>query len=226
MLADSEGSGTGCFATNSATVGSFIKLDNLASFMSNGSTYTVNIVLRGNWAVSSSIGGMVWVKFGNNCASAPIAGPGCKVVVPSCSMSQGFYFAKPMTNKGAVAWPSAVVKVGGDVNGMFVGTEATQLQGQNLWDNNRGNYPYHKAFFQASAIKLSMAAGQYRGGVSSVDNALQMIDNAFRTNGINLLAPSTIPSGNTALENEMENAAGTIGSWISNNHCDGPAPAL
>lgn len=140
-------------------------------------------------------------KSGRNtgCGLFTFPGFGCPpVVVKSCSMSQGYYFAKPN-----LVWASTV-KVGGKVY--------TQEEGKAIWKaSNRGGIADSKAgFTQVVAIKLSAATVHPS---ASVWADVAIVEAYLAT--LNKLTPTYLPTGNAA----AKAAAGRIGDWIDANHC-------
>ncbi len=140
-------------------------------------------------------------KSGRNtgCGLFTFPGFGCPpVVVNSCSMSQGYYFAKPN-----LVWETTV-KVGGKIY--------TQEEGKAIWKaSNRGGIPDSKAgFTQVVAIKLSSATVHPS---ASVWADVAIVEAYLST--LNKLSPTYLPTGNTA----AKAAAGRIGDWIDANHC-------
>ncbi|MFM7667367.1 MAG: hypothetical protein ACKO7D_04180 [Bacteroidota bacterium] len=121
-------------------------------------------------------------------------------VSQGCSMSKGYWFASP-----AAVWPSTGVTVGGH--------NYTEAEAKAIWNtsNQNGLPDSKKAFTQVVAIKLSSAT---IGSSASVWSEVTVAE-AYLSS-LNKLSPSYLPTGNSA----ASNAAGTIGNWINNNHCN------
>jgi len=129
---------------------------------------------------------------GGVCGSGPVA----------CSLSQGYWFAKPQA-----VWPAGSVTIGGK--------PYTQAEGKAIWNtsNSKGLLNAKAAFLQASAIKLSNVAP-----TASVWADVQIIDNYLAS--IAKLAPGSIPANSKTGANASAGAAaGRIGKWIDANHC-------
>jgi hypothetical protein len=140
-------------------------------------------------------------KSGKNtaCGVFNFPGFGCPpVAVTSCSMSQGYWFAKPNNTWGTS------VKIGGKTY--------TQTEGQAIWKaSNKGGLADSKAgFTQVAAIKLS---GSTVHPSSSVWQDVAIVEAWLNT--LNKLSPTYLPSNNSA----AKAAAGRIGNWIDANHC-------
>ena len=121
-------------------------------------------------------------------------------VNPVCSLSQGYWFAKPQSTWGA-----------GVTFGAFTYSKA---DGVAIWNSsNKGGLPNAKAAFtQASAIKLSNVAA-----TAAVWADVAIIDAYFATLPTKMTA-SNIPKNNAA-NAAAGAAAGRIGQWIDANHC-------
>lgn len=120
-----------------------------------------------------------------------------------CSLSQGYWFAKPNA-----VWPNGTVTLGGKTY--------TQSEGKAIWNtsNSRGLLNAKAAFTQASAIKLSNVSPS-----ASVWADVQIIENYFAS--IAKLNPASLPSNSKTGANAAAGAAaGRIGTWINNNHCN------
>ncbi len=122
-------------------------------------------------------------------------------VNPACSLSQGYWFAKPQ----AVWGNGGTVTLGGKVY--------TQAEGKAIWNtSNKGGLLNAKAAFtQASAIKLSNVAAS-----ASVWADVAIIDAYFAS--IPKISATSIPKNSTA-NAAAGAAAGRIGQWIDANHC-------
>jgi hypothetical protein len=121
---------------------------------------------------------------------------------PICSLSQGYWFAKPQT-----IWPNnGTLTLGGKVY--------TQAEGKAIWNtsNKGGMLNAKQAFTQAAAIKLSGVVA-----TASVWADVQIIENYFAT--MPKISATLIPKNNS-LNTEAGAAAGRIGTWINANHCN------
>jgi hypothetical protein len=121
---------------------------------------------------------------------------------PTCSLSQGYWFAKPQT-----IWPNnGTVTLGESVY--------TQAEGKAIWNtSNKGGMLNAKlAFTQATAIKLSGVDAS-----ASVWADVAIIDAYFAS--IGKISAGSIPK-NSSANAAAGAAAGRIGDWISQNHCN------
>lgn len=119
-----------------------------------------------------------------------------------CSLSQGYWFAKPQA-----VWPNGTVTLGGKTY--------TQAEGKAIWNTtNRGGLLNAKAAFtQAAAIKLSKVKPS-----AAVWADVQIIENYLAT--IAKLNPASLPANTKTGPNAAAGAAaGRIGNWINSNHC-------
>jgi hypothetical protein len=160
------------------------------------------LVLSGNYSIDSNM--VAYFKSGSRtgCCTKTVPGIGCKIV-EVCSLSQGFYFAKP-----GPTWPSNVT-IGG-----FTYTEA---EGRAIWNcsNAGGIRDSKKAFTQVAALKLSNA---YPTGNAQIDADVVSIEAYLSGLNQKLVACTFLPTGTTAGALAAQ-AAGRIGDWINNNHC-------
>lgn len=120
-----------------------------------------------------------------------------------CSLSQGYWFAKPNA-----VWPNGVLTIGGKIY--------TQAEGKAIWNtsNSRGLLNAKAAFTQAAAIKLSNVSPN-----ASVWADVQIIENYLAS--IAKLNPASLPANTKTGPNAAAGAAaGRIGNWINNNHCN------
>jgi hypothetical protein len=109
----------------------------------------------------------IWVKAGNACHNDIVAGPGCTTEesTENCSMSQGYYFASPVS-----VWSS--VTVGGvtmtkeEASAIFKGSKKTAAQ---------------KAWFQAATIKLSAST---IAPTASIWTYVTQVESLITTHGI------------------------------------------
>ena len=173
------------------------------NFGTSGTTATqYRLVLSGNYGTADN---QAFFKSGSStgCCEKTILGIGCKVE-ETCSLSQGYYFAKP-----GPTWPTGMVSVGG-----FTYTEA---EGRAIWNcsNAGGIGDSKKAFTQVAALMLS---GAYPTGNAQIDADVVTIQTYLSALGQKLVACSYLPTG-TVASAPAAAAAGRIGTWISNNHC-------
>ena len=120
-----------------------------------------------------------------------------------CSLSQGYWFAKPQA-----LWPNGTVTLGGKTY--------TQAEGKAIWNtsNSKGLLNAKAAFTQAAAIKLSKVSPN-----APVWADVQIIENYFAS--IAKLNPLSLPANTRTGANAAAGAAaGRIGNWINNNHCN------
>lgn len=147
---------------------------------------------------------LAYYKSGQNstCGTFNFPAFGCErlVVNEGCSLSQGYWFAKP-----DLVWPGSVV-VGGK--------SYTRLEGLAIWNSsNKGGIPHAKqGFLQVAAIKLSgstvLSTASVWADVTIVENWLTTLPKLTPTNVKNYTNPVVAA------------AAGRIGDWISANHCE------
>lgn len=157
------------------------------------------LTVNKNFSVDSLVTGVY--KSGQNtaCGTFVFSGFGCPVIEEtSCSLSQGYYFAKP-----DLVW-SSTVTIGGYTY--------TQAEGKAIWNtSNKGGIRDSKAgFTQVTAIKLSTASISTS---ASVWADVAIVETYLA--GLGKLSPTNLPTGDTA----AKEAAGRIGDWIDNNHC-------
>jgi hypothetical protein len=149
-------------------------------------------------------------KSGKNtgCGTFLFPGFGCPKPVKSCSLSQGYWFASPVSAQSGTAikkWSSSGVTVGGHTY--------SEAEGRAIWGtSNQGGIPDSKSgFHQVAAIKLS---GSTVSPSASVWADVAIVEGWL--SGLGKLSTSNLPTGNTA----AKAAAGRIGDWINANHCD------
>lgn len=119
-----------------------------------------------------------------------------------CSLSQGYWFAKPQA-----VWTTGTVTIGGKTY--------FQAEGKAIWNaSNKGGLLNAKAAFtQAAAIKLSKVAPS-----ASVWADVQIIESYLAS--IPKLTATNIPANSKTGPNAAAGAAaGRIGAWIDANHC-------
>lgn len=142
------------------------------------------ITLTGNW-------GMYFDACKQVC-TPPSEGEGC-------SMSQGYWFASPVS-----VWPSTGVTV--------AGYTYTKQEALDIWNtSNAGGIPdSKKGFLQVATIYLSgetvFHSATVWTDVATVEAWLSTLDK---------LSPSNLPTGNS----NAGSAAGRIGDWVNAHHC-------
>jgi hypothetical protein len=117
-----------------------------------------------------------------------------------CSMSQGYWFASPIS-----VWPSTGVTVAGHT---YTKEEAIEI-----WNTSNvgGIADSKKGFLQVATIYLS-GATVYRSATVWADVAI--VEAWLLTLG--KLSPTNLPTGN----NTVGSVAGNIGDWVDKNHCE------
>lgn len=158
------------------------------------------LTVNQNFSIDTAVTGVY--KSGNNtgCGVFLFSGLGCPIIEEtSCSLSQGYYFAKP-----DLVW-AGTVTIGGHTY--------TQAEGQAIWNtSNKGGIKDSKAgFLQVAAIKLS---GSSVSASASVWADVAIVESYLASLG--KLSPSNLPTGDAA----AKAAAGRIGDWIDLNHCE------
>ncbi len=158
------------------------------------------LTVNQNFDIDTEVTGVYKSGRETGCGVFLFSGFGCPIVEEnSCSLSQGYYFAKPN-----LVW-AGTVTIGGYTY--------TQAEGQAIWNtSNRGGIKdAKKGFLQVAAIKLS---GSSVGPSASVWADVTIVENYLA--GLGKLSPINLPTGNAA----AKAAAGRIGEWIDNNHCE------
>ena len=148
------------------------------------------------------------------CGQFCFEGIGCLVENPpppeGCSFSQGFWFAKPLSEVNA--WPGGGITMGGE--------DYTAEEARSLWKVN-GNIELKRAFTQAATIKLSIADG-FLLDPSGVIGYVNSIDAVLTT--LPKLTPGNLVSTNKSLSGatrkNLGQWAGAIGSYVDENHCE------
>lgn len=143
------------------------------------------ITATGNWAMHFEACKQVCVP--------PSEGEGC-------SMSQGFWFASPVS-----VWPETGIKV--------AGYSYTKAEAIAIWNtSNAGGIPdSKKGFLQVATIYLSGATVYH---AASVWTDVAIVEDWLSTLG--KLSPTNLPTGNSV----VGSAAGRIGDWVDENHCE------
>lgn len=186
--------------SQSCNSGNVIKFD----FGTSGTNTTwYAVVLDGtNYALSNNSNGAV-LKAGNACCTRNIEGVVCSEQIPLCGLSQGYFFSKP-----GVIWCGT-----GSVT--FGTVTITQAQGTALWPS-QGNV-MKKAFFQASTIQLN----QCMNNLTSPDllDEYNYLSDVLAHSSLSGITAGTIPAGYNSAD--IAAAAGAIGTWINEHHCEG-----
>jgi hypothetical protein len=122
---------------------------------------------------------------------------------PACSLSQGYWFAKPQS-----VW----------TNGLTLGNQSyTRAEGVAIWNttNKGGLLNVKAAYTQAAAIKLSGvdASASVWADVAIIESYLSTLP---KLTAANIGTYKNQKSGPNAAAGA---AAGRIGSWIDANHC-------
>jgi hypothetical protein len=198
---------------NSATCGNDQYANTPTLKFDIGGDYRIKIVVTENY--QPGVMYALW-KGGNDpgCGMTCFEGISCLIDNPpppeGCSFSQGFWFAKPISEENA--WPGGSLMMGGK--------SYTQAEGKALFFVS-GNIELKRAFTQAATIKLSMASG-YLTDPSGIMQAVNNIENVL--NGLPKLTPANIASVNRGLSaatrRNLSNWAGTIGNYVDANHCE------
>ncbi len=136
------------------------------------------------------------------CCTVTFTGVGCPVPQAWCAFSQGYWFARPET-----IWCQNVT---------FGTNSYTQAQGQSLFPS--GPNAARHAFTQASALQLSMHCVNNGAAIpASILAAYNTCVNFLAGLTYNDLLNGSYPP--SSYQNIM-NAAGAIGDWIQDNHCE------
>lgn len=172
------------------------------------------VVITENYAIG--FGQQAIYKSGSQTCQGYLCFEGINCTIPpieeeeGCSFSQGFWFAKPLSD--ANAWPGGSITMGGKVY--------TAVEARSLWGIS-GNIEIKRAFTQAATIKLSTAAG-YLTPPATVSTYVNNIDNVL--SGLPKLTPDNLVMVNKSLPKvsrvAMSNWAGALGNWIDENHCE------
>jgi len=177
-----------------------------AAGTSGGAKTYYKLVLTMNYdPVNTAFG---YYKSGSRmpCCTFNFTGVGCLHVGEGCSYSQGYWFSN-----GDHAWPDVNGAAPGNVT--IGGYDYTEAEGRDIWNtsNAGGMKDSKKAFLQVAAIKLS---GNSISPGASVWSDVNICETWLATLG--KLSPGNLPTGNSA----VSTAAGNIGEWITNNHCE------
>jgi hypothetical protein len=159
------------------------------------------LTVNKNFSVDSNVLAVYKSGRTTGCGTFNFPGFGCPIVTPDegCSLSQGYYFAKP-----GLVWGTTVT---------IGGYTYTQAEGVAIWNtSNKGGIKDAKAgFLQVAAIKLS---GSTVSPSASVWADVAIVE-AYLS-GLGKLSPGNLPTGNAA----AKSAAGRIGDWIDLHHCE------
>jgi hypothetical protein len=182
--------------------GNAIKFD-MGTTGSNTTYYS--LLLQGtNYAISTTNKGLF--KAGTGCCMKDIKGITCKTSSTWCAYSQGYWFAKPN-----VEWCQSSVTFVDGVNNLTV----TKEDGRALWPSQDNTM--EKAFFQASALQLSMCMNGGAAIPNSIMTQYLYLRNMLARTEMEFIMSNTAPAGYNL--SDIQKAAGEIGSWISSNHC-------
>jgi hypothetical protein len=169
----------------------------------------IRIVTNKNFGTEAGIPFMV--KAATCCALIPSAGPGCGTVpqgeLEGCSYSQGYYFAKP-----GPTWWVPQISVGGHIY--------TEAEGRAIWNtsNKGGISDAKKCFLQVVAIRQSEAEGFTLPDATVWDDVY--ICEAYLSSLNQKLTPTNYKFPKTAASKAAAEAAGRIGAWIDEHHCE------
>jgi len=204
----SEGNGTGC---DVSMFDNFFKLDFSRTFpVGQPITFTFTtsqVVNIDTWYIA--------VKAGNKCAISGVDGNDCGTTPPPaglCSLSQGYFFAKP-----GDTWT--------DTNGVkhtvtFGANTYSQEEAKAIWEssNKGGKLDVKAAFLQATTIKLNF---DLKGETipAELEAALVVIDNYFTNVYTAKLTPTNIPLNSNATA-ALKTAANVLSKYITDNHCE------
>lgn len=170
------------------------------NFGTTGTTAnTYVVVLIGKYSIDPNAIG--YFKAGTDCCTRPFQGVSCDIPTENpCSLSQGYWFAN-----ASHSWNGQTVTLGGYTY--------TQAQGQALWAFKPGGSGggAYKAFFQASAVILSIPAADIPAAlaadIATINAALSGLGKLTITNRPIISAAALT-------------AAAHISAYICNNHCD------
>jgi hypothetical protein len=169
---------------------------------SGGNTSYYAVVLDGtNYSLSSDANGVV-IKAGNACCTKNIEGVVCGEQIPVCAWSQGYFFSKP-----GVIWCDEVVKFGS--------YEVSQVTGTSWWPAQSN--VMKKAFFQAATLQLNQCMDNLLS--PDLEDEYEFLSEVLAASSPAGITAGTIPNGYNSAD--IETAAGTIGTWIAEHHCEG-----
>jgi len=164
------------------------------------------LVLSMNYDVLSNAFGYYKSGAQMPCCTFTFSGVGCLHLDDGCSYSQGYWFSN-----GDHPWPDVNGIAAG--NGTIGGYDYTEAEGRAIWNtsNAGGMKDSKKAFLQVAAIKLS---GNTISPSATVWTDVAICEAWLATLG--KLSPANLPTGNAG----VSTAAGAIGDWIINHHCE------
>ena len=135
----------------------------------------------------------------------------CDPPVPTgCALSQGYWFATGNGNTEGHAWPApATVTVGGKTY--------TEAEGKAIWNASSSQSDGKHGFTQVAALRLSVANGTLTGIPAALQAYVDLIDNFLSSK--DKLTPANCGD---AMYNDssVATAAGAIGDWIDEHHCE------
>lgn len=207
-LATSEGKGTGC--NPQAITQNFVKFDNL----SDAAQWVLVVKFDTGYQIAPSTG---WIKAGSSCNSGVVMGPGCPIV-DFCTYSQGYFFANGAIHNGASEYWTAGLTIGG--------VTYTQEQGNEIWniDRGRGGDDTLNAFFQLGAIRLSGVDSHIAADAAIVDayfNGLSVFSTLVTETQGTTYSYFNLPAVNNGVSKaQLKEAAGRLGQFVEENHCE------
>lgn len=143
-------------------------------------------------------------KAGTGCCPKDITGITCKTTW--CPYSQGYWFAKPN-----VEWCNSSVTFVDGPNTLTV----SKADGRALWPAQSNTMK--KAFFQASALQLSMCMNGGAPVPASILAEYNWLKNMLARSSAPSIIANIPPAGYNLTDIQI--AAGKVGTWISANHC-------
>lgn len=186
--------------SQSCNTGSVVKF-NFGTTGSNTTWYA--IVLDGtNYSLANDANAAV-LKAGNACCTRNIEGVVCSQQIPTCGLSQGYFFSKP-----GVLWCG-----GGSVT--FGSYSVNQTDGRALWPAESN--VMKKAFFQASTLQLNQCMNNLLS--PDLQDEYTYLSDVLANSSYAGISAGTIPAGYNSAD--IAAAAGAIGTWISEHHCEG-----
>jgi hypothetical protein len=203
---NTEGSGTTC-DPQSAT-NNFVKI---AGPFTSATSWVIVIKFDRGYEQFLTQG---WIKAGTTCSPGTIIGPGCPIT-EYCSLSQGYYFANgSFTNGADEIWTAA--------GGLTIGSQNyTHTEASALWlvNTGKGGIDEMRAFFQLGALRLSdVAPAELASDMAIIESyfaALPKVVAGTCTSG-----KLSYPCFNLLPNADVKAAAGRIGTWISEHHCE------
>jgi hypothetical protein len=174
------------------------------NFGTSGSNTTwYAIVLDGtNYSLSNDANQALF-KAGTACCQKAIEGVVCSEQIPICALSQGYFFSKP-----GVLWC-------GDGSVEFGSYSVNQADGRALWPAESN--VMKKAFFQASTLQLNQCMNNLLS--PDLQDEYNYLSDVLAHSSYAGIAAGTVPAGYSSAD--IAAAAGAIGTWISEHHCEG-----